>query len=289
METRKIAVACFIGGASFCIMALIFTPSYWWLGFIAGLAGGYVSYEFREICWAIPIAFLRTLGRKSADMWKNMIVLVREWFLRPHPFLYFGMLCALPLIIAIAIDVSALPTSMGEMRIIITETLLLILCYCLTVIAFSGLFVLLACIGAMLVDHRCWDYLGQLHDCEEVPLTYVNAAKWILQGTFRVIKFLLWDLWMYLAIIVGEILRFSVQFAWHLFRLIHSHKRILCAIDGTLGGTICYIWLVQTSTSFVQQALLVIFGGFLGAAIGVVNWEIVSKRIFHVSVNGTMA
>ena len=56
METKKIAVACFIGGVLCCAVALMFAPVYWWFGLIAGMAGGYISYEFRKVLVAIPIA-----------------------------------------------------------------------------------------------------------------------------------------------------------------------------------------------------------------------------------------
>jgi hypothetical protein len=78
---------------------------------------------------------------------------------------------------------------------------------------------------------------------------------------------------------------------WYLFRLIHSEKRVLCAIDGTLGGAVSYIWLASATMTLVEQAMLVLFGGLLGAAIGVVNWELISKRIFqvHLSTKGNTA
>ncbi|MEK7089596.1 MAG: hypothetical protein AAB920_02140, partial [Patescibacteria group bacterium] len=61
METKKIALACFVGGALCATVALLVAPLYWWLGLIVGFAGGYVAYEFREVLKAIPIAWCATV------------------------------------------------------------------------------------------------------------------------------------------------------------------------------------------------------------------------------------
>ncbi len=47
METRKIAIVCFIGVVLCSAVALLVAPAFWWFGLLAGLAGGYISYEFR--------------------------------------------------------------------------------------------------------------------------------------------------------------------------------------------------------------------------------------------------
>jgi hypothetical protein len=88
----------------------------------------------------------------------------------------------------------------------------------------------------------------------------------------------------YVLVVVWELLCFIPRFVWYLFKFIHSEKRVLCGIDGTLGGTISYACFTSTSMPFAEQVLLAVFGGLLGAVIGVANWEIVSKRILHVQV-----
>ena len=76
--------------------------------------------------------------------------------------------------------------------------------------------------------------------------------------------------------------------AWTLYgiadgqELIHRYERVLCAIDGTLGGVIAYQLLIRPERSFAQNAIAVLFGMVLGAGWGVVNYEIVSKRLLKV-------
>lgn len=280
METRKIAIACFIGGALCCAIALMFAPIYWWFGLIAGMAGGYISYEFREVRKAIPIA-LAAARRGSASAWDNAIASTKAWFSRPHPFFYFGALLALPLTICF--------------RHYEPEPLLLIIAYGEMAGILGVLFFCFALMGAEM--ERCywvptmrgvWEILEmQRKGYNEVHLTYIAAARWAVKEVLAITKFLAWTTWKCLTIGVWTMPCFFGRFVRHLFILIHSEKRVLCTIDGTLGGAMSYIWLASAHMSSAEQAVLVIFGGLLGAAFGVANWELVSKRILRVPVNGT--
>ena len=305
MEARKIAAACFIGGSLCCAGAFVFAPVYWWFGLVAGVAGGYVGYEFREVLNAIPVA-LRAVGQGGASAWSGVIVLAKRWLSKPHPFFYpAAVVCvplyiwgAFPLLLPTTLEThsSALITFLAAAAIVVFVELM---------VAVSLLFVGLAFIGAR-VGERCywwpflligphsmasvqkaWSLEGKGYRRE--PLTYRNVARWANKGFGLAVLFFVWTLWKHLAIGVWATLYFSSRFAWHLFGLIHSEKRVLCAIDGTLGGAVSYVWLASTSTSFTGQATLIIFGGLLGAAFGVANWEIVSKRVLRVSVSGASA
>lgn len=91
METRKIAIACFVGGALCCAVALIVARSFWWFGLIAGFAGGYISYEFREVCRNVPIA-LKRAGENVFGGAAGNWIRFKSFFLKPHPFLYSTIL-----------------------------------------------------------------------------------------------------------------------------------------------------------------------------------------------------
>ena len=136
----------------------------------------------------------------------------------------------------------------------------------------------------MILDEEIDSHIQALQEkgYREKPLTYWNVLRWAMVGVSVIVRFFVWTLWKYLAIGVWATLCFFGRFVWHLFKLIHSEKRVLCAIDGTLGGAVSYIWFASASVSFPEQAVLVVFGGLLGSAFGVANWEIVSKRILHV-------
>jgi len=127
-----------------------------------------------------------------------------------------------------------------------------------------------------------WDNKGY----KEIDPTYLNVPRWIIIGLFinlgEVLIFLLWTMWKYLAIGIGKTICFFGRFSWHLFRLIHSEKRVLCGIDGAFGGLISYLWFSSSAGSLPEQAImLVLFGGLLGAVVGVADWELISKRILQ--------
>lgn len=305
METKKIAVACFIGGALCCAVALMFAPVYWWLGLIAGFAGGYISYEFREVRKAIPIA-LRAARRESVNTWDSAIAKARAWLSNPHPFFYPSAVLITPLFVWLAYSIIPHVTQELMKGPLLPFTIIIMpIFYAEVVMGFVLLawlalfpFFTFTFIGARAGERCYWQpfvtvegkereaHIQKLHEngYREEPLTYLNVLRWAVIGVAVTIRFFVWTLWKRFAIGVWEMLCFF----WHLFKLIHSEKRVLCAIDGTLGGAVSYIWFASASMSFAEQAVLVVFGGLLGAAFGVANWEIVSKRILHlVPTNGT--
>lgn len=293
METRKIAVACFIGGALCCAVALMFAPIYWWFGLIAGIAGGYISYEFREVRKAITIA-LRAAGQGSVYAWDGVIASAKTWLSRPHPFFYTGAVLALPFAFLNGPYLFEMAKGPGTS---VLSVILLLVAYGEVAMILGAPFSIFAFIGARVVERCYWTptmensggdqqkWFAELREkgYREVSLTYTNAARWTAKGVLATMKFFVWTLCKYLAIAAWATICFLGRFAWHLFKLIHSEKRVLCAIDGTLGGAVSYIWFASSAMTFPEQAVFAIFGGLLGAAFGVANWEIVSKRILHVA------
>lgn len=307
METKKIAIGCFVGGVLCTAVTLICTPMFWWLGLLAGMAGGYLGYEFREVLRAVPIAWRKS--RKGITIWwleadKKVrkcsfgkldffdcffavivfllflgITIAISWFIVPTPDWEFGLFCMI-----------------GSFATV----------FSLFVVAFissfpvSGLFLAFALLGAR-VGEKCFWFpfilLGgeDNEDAERIRkkleavgyhkeiLTSKNFFRWLAKGVGLTILFFLWTMWKYLFIGIWLLLCFLRRFGWELFKLIHSKKRVLCAIDGTIGGAIAFFCFASASLTFPQQILVVFFGGLLGAVIGVLNYEIVSKRLLHLA------
>lgn len=257
METRKIAVACFIGGALTVAVALALTPQYWWFGLMAGIAGGYISYEFREVLKAIPVAF------RAATSWHPP-----QHYWAAVGWTMLAMSSAMTWIVGIFVvgDMVGFTTvaasrSYGEW---VDEWLRV---YSILLMILGGYSLLFY--GALLVKAS----------------SEYNAFQ---TKTFRMVSYYIspplvffWHLPRGIVWMLRRFPRVAVAFAWHLFKLIHSQKRVLCAIDGSLGGATSYIWLVPASATLAEQAMLVVCGGLLGSTFGMVNWEIVSKRILH--------
>ncbi|HBV58138.1 MAG TPA: hypothetical protein DEB73_02680 [Candidatus Magasanikbacteria bacterium] len=299
METRKIAVACFIGGVLCCTVALLFAPAYWWLGLLSGIAAGvtsgYISYDFREILKAVPVA-LRAAERRGS----SAVNFVEEWLHKPHPFIYLSLFISVVFFSWLMTGKDSFTnhvdprTGMGIGYELDYMTILLM---SIVVFEITGMLVIPYIVASGTVADYCywspspygdnglmlWRMSKPRREGDKpAQLTYANVARWFVMGLGVIVLFFIWTIWKYIAIGFWLTLCFFSRFVWHLFKLIHSEKRVLCAIDGTLGGVASYIWLASSATTFAEQTALVIFGGFLGAAFGVANWEIISKRIFHI-------
>ncbi len=282
METGKIAWACFIGGALCAAVALIFSPAFLWLGVLAGVAGGYVSYEFRATLRAIPVAWRQTEG-KFTKIGKEVYLRLWKYAQVRHPFVYSAVVLALP------VTAWLISQIYGETpRDLLWILLMAPVAFIDVVFLMTGLLFAFASLGCRregcyweygrydpIQSEEVWSRFErdwQKDGYSEKPLTYGNAWRWLVLGLGGIFVFLLWTWWTWL-------LRSGAQFFWNLVRLIHSKERYLCAIDGTLGGLISYVMLAQPSTTSMAQVTLVLFGGLLGAALGVLNWELVSKRL----------
>ena len=232
METKKIAKACFIGGAVCSAVAMLVNPAFWWFGLLAGLAAGYLSYELREVREKIPLAW-RKVKRGSVDILMELIEVV----------FICGLILGFPIWFPILIF-ALVGSRVGE-----------------------------KCFWRPMVFAEERKRVLEERGFKEKPFIFRNVVRWTLKG---------------IGISILKSPCFLGRFAWHLVKLIHSQERVLCAIDGTLGGAISYglfSWLHSGSVPLADYAMFVVFGGLIGAAIGVANYEIVSKRVLRVAAS----
>ena len=298
-KLRKIAFACFIGGALCVAVSVMVTPAFWWLALAAGMVGGYLSYEFKEVLRAIPTALQRT-----AEAWEKNLAKYCEWRTKAQPFLLLPVIIGTPVCVWIMWLLCPLFTcNWAEPSLIyVIEYDFMVLCVFFAVhCVILGLFVFLSYLGAIVSEHCYWkpSYLDiEWPEREQtlirdgyqlMPVTYRNTARWFAKGILLVAWFFIWPLWKHLVIGIWRAICFLARFGWHLFRLIHSKERVLCAIDGTIGGVIVYLWFASGVESLPGQIILVFFGGLLGAGLGVANYEIVSKRVLHLVPNSSLA
>jgi hypothetical protein len=336
-ETKKIAVACFIGGVICSATALLFSPRFWWFGLITGVAGGYVGYEFREFLKAIPIAF-RNAWDNNYPKCELVIKEIKKWFSKSHPFIYTSFVLIIPFF---TLDIYQnilwyidLFNSSGLLYKILAIPIFFIFSvfdFVITIFPIIGILYILSVMGSRLGDSSFWQpfefpflnlkekdvFLEEIKSecnefcfslcskkCEqeyvkrkpekyrqkllkkgykEKELSYLNLLRWTLLGIGVIIYFFVWLLWKYIAIGIWKALCLFGSFIYYLFKEVHSNKRLLCSIDGTLGGVFSYLLLVSSAKSPSEQIVLILFGGILGVAFGILNWEIVSKRILKVA------
>lgn len=279
METRKVAIACFIGGFICAGVTLAVNPVFWWLGLIAGVASGYLAYEFRETLQAVPRAW-QSAQRGSGIVWQKTRELFRECFLRPHPcwhlsaglfiltYLLFWHLCPFE--------------GFAQIGLVLTVS------YLVSYVCI-GMLKLLSIWGAQNKGYYSVNFAKEHYYTitdSLVSITYRDLLYWTAQGVSNLFILFAWKIWKGTAIGIYKAICFAGRFLKNLFILIHSNKRLLCAIDGAIGGTIARIYLASPAMTIWEKTLLCVFGGVIGAVIGVANHEVVSKRILRVPING---
>jgi hypothetical protein len=265
MKIFEVGRACFIGGVTLCLVALLVAPAFWWLGIVAGFASGYIAYEFREVFRAIPeaIEVTKTVGGLFGEALKMMFEDVIAWFRKQHPFIYPPLLVAIPLGVFGFFSLHATGAAVIQyypLSLLIAEVFLSFVWGAIIWVAFFML------LGLFVVMADGFDEVG----VEDV--TYRVYVTLLITGARNILRVVCWGMWKRLAMVV-----------WTLIRLIHSNERVLCGVDGTLGGLIA-LWAfwnyASTPTSFITTMFVALCGGVIGTVLGIANWELISKRFF---------
>jgi hypothetical protein len=297
-DNVKIALACFAGGAVFVAIALVVAPYLLPLAFVAGAAVGYFGYGLREVLTAIPLAAQQakirvpraaakiSLAAARAAYW------IRVWFKLPHPFLYPSLL------LATICPVSILYFKWRPISQAISDgdgwLLVMFACECVFVLLALSYMSLdkLAEKGSKSKKHFYTVYRRisrkNLREMKKqgltrAPMTYANAYRWVWAGFAQSVMNLLAALWGYICIAAWAVFTVA-RFGIFLFRLIHSHERLLCTVDGVLGGLFVWIYVRYrlVDISWLASAFAILCGGLAGSVLGLFNWEIVSVRIMGV-------
>ena len=300
----KIGLSCFIGGVICTTMAILFTPNLWWFGIIAGFAAGYISFEFKEVFQAIPRAYALTkeittciftelLDRVKA-FYKNV------WLIKYYPFLYPIILSITVWMVLFYLVKSVINTqALGNGEIMML--CLLAACYSMAYFTFSYFlgngFIALGSTGEKKYfyhpDYNLHERQKCKEECETIgltlaPLTPINVLRWYLKGIPIFIPLAFRDTLKFIKkfykrsfIKFKNFFIFGGRFFMTFIKIIHSNKRLLCGIDAVIGGVASYTFLAKEYNTF----FVILFGGLIGAAWGILNWELVSKRIFKVHIN----
>lgn len=295
METGRVALASAIAAVFCCVFWKVIDPEY---GIAAGLAAGYLSFRFRAVLGAIPSAWSETLT--ELDLAREDIIQgcseVRAWLKRAHPFVYpsifatcvTGWVLVHRWITPLKEWYIAQGRSLDRFDVATLFMVVAILCYLVSLSLFVGF----AFLGARKWEKCYWyPFLmieegrpREKHEKEDLerdglqqkPLTYANVFRWAGKGVLMIAFPILKFFWIVLS---GLCL-----FLLHLAGIIYSKERVLCAIWGTTGGVIACVALAPAS--LLEYLAFFVFGGLLGGVLGVFNYEILSKRIFHVAQNG---
>ncbi|MBI2625726.1 hypothetical protein HYW68_01600 [Candidatus Parcubacteria bacterium] len=317
MDPREVGKATAMAGGMCGLAALVSAPHLCWIwlvaGIAAGLTSGYVSYDFKKVVWAIPIAWQRTKVACGA-VGSMAFGKIKAFFRQPHPIGYGAVLGGLVLevlflggVIGFALLLFGLPESAGTPP----PTPSTIPLWGSVVFAQSVFWLAFGLISSILLVafaerggkiERCFFLFGGLSGVaeikqrqdlghREVPFTYrvIYHLAWVgfRRAAWNVFAFFFWRGWVWLWLKACFIGRFYRRFGWELFRLIHEEGRgrVASALYGTAGGVTGLLLGYPYAIAIPERALLVFFCALLGFAFGRgVACELVAKRWLGLAV-----
>ena len=280
-DTIKIGIACFtgafIGTAAAVILALE-----WWMGLVAGAAAGYIAYEFRSILQAIPKAWKAVsesepvVGPFIASLFRGLVIGLKAvaLFVWRGPFI-------LPVIpLGVYMWMETKPESPAPL---IASFAALIFFTAIPWMVWFILVILSMAISGYLGKKLSSGWLSRIekHIAGSPSMCGSFRSLGIIPIAAVLIPLgLVCCIW-FVIVAVPRPVGFAWRFLHKLFTMIHSDKRILCALDSALGVAITLVWIASPEMTATQKVATVIFGGLIGAGIGIASWEIISKRILH--------
>jgi len=293
-EWLKIGSACFVSAVVCFLLCVFLAPAFKFFGALAGLMAGYVAYEFREVLRAIPQAFRAAL-RGAVVAWDWLIAQATRaisWLTQPHPRTYGTILPTL-LSMYLIREFFVLGVLDVTDPVFIWVHTVLLSCVVFESVAF----------GILLPVNLGVEYLGffiegDISNKESIQkklasgllpavMSYGNCVRWWGIGCWimaaAVFKFLFVTMWVGLAKGVATVAVFCCRFVVELVKIIHTYKRLLCAVDGTLGGLWAWVYLSSVTHTLPEHLVVACIGGMVGAFLGILNYEIVSVRLWKLN------
>jgi ribose/xylose/arabinose/galactoside ABC-type transport system permease subunit len=75
-------------------------------------------------------------------------------------------------------------------------------------------------------------------------------------------------------------LSFALAFIVNLIIAVHKKERLICGIDGALGGMFAWLYLAPTwSTNLADHLVPILCGMALGAAFGLFNYWVIAVKL----------
>ncbi|HMJ85082.1 MAG TPA: hypothetical protein VK504_17995 [Vicinamibacterales bacterium] len=274
-------------GAFACSSIAIWAHYHIGFGIVAGLIVGYLAYDFRSVLTAIPVAF----AEFRADL-----ASFRRWLYYSDPFLGPATLAFVLFSAYIVRPLfrSAFADMMNGSHPYVLQVLMVVFIFMTFIMGsvLADVMTLIAGYGASRWENVTF-YFGKEADgamtkagwnddgreLKVVPKTYLSVFRWTLEGFASIASGLLWRIWPPIFGAVIKLIALLAVGLWKLFLVVHRYERLLCAIDGTLGGVLSYRLFIRPERTFTQNALAVLFGMVLGAGWGVLNYEILSKHV----------
>jgi len=254
----KIFLACFLGAFIGTFVALQMNPALWWIGMLTGAFVGYVSHEFEVLIRTIGRSFIATFKwRPNKSFW-------RAYFSTG-----FGVVGLFHSIFALLVLSIWVDSGFSLVMKSLTNQELLQIFWAMVAFHFFLIFVG----GPFAIDTLEKNSEGIYSAGTSYGKTNpVTIIFWYLpRGTWFILKKIPKVIDAVLALCI-----FAAVAGSHAvvegFKLVHSNIRLLCALDAAIGTMVGY---------FLGNTII---GGIAGGILGVLDYELVSKRLLRVGV-----
>ncbi len=278
----KVVVACATGGGFTALLIQLFAP-YWgiWgkvLGIALGGLAAYLAYDWREIATAIRTASHEIIPTALIGMSSVVQNMLRFW---TNPGLAMQQFLVSMVLLGATVGRYVLPPKnplpvAGETFMLSIMSLMLAFA-----LLWLDLIYLMVASGLFKENKKLWE--SAISESELFCAPFLRErVTWRNWGLLHV-----WAFESYLRAIPYGLYYVVVwaptklcQFVKHVFVLIHSDLRLLCGVDGAIGGWLGYFLTYQVShgaTLTPNEKVLVVLIGAAGAIVlGCLNYWYVS-------------
>jgi hypothetical protein len=88
--------------------------------------------------------------------------------------------------------------------------------------------------------------------------------------------------YVFFRMLVWDLPKELVLFFWYgvpaLVKIVHSDKRLLSGVDGSLGGAVGYLFFAHDGMTATDAVLAVLAGFLFGAVFGLLSWTYVTRN-----------
>jgi hypothetical protein len=300
-ELQKHMLSSAVGAGIGAAACLLLSPALWWLGILAGFAGGYLSYEFREVR-----VVTRRIALERLDAEIEGCRRITVWLRKPHPFWLVAVVGCAGAFGLVQYSIRGLmaddPVFYDEGWVfgyLMCAIVIVVSTFALTLI-WSGIFLTLAVAGARKKKTRWrpgefWDIeekvalreqfkndylqyltcedderlrkkMGPFKEWAEVPPTYGNIFFLAVVG----VGVCIWR-------IVSSPVTLPIIFGrgvWRIICLIHNDHRLVCGMDAAFAVVIVFWYLISHQVRFSEHDAFMEFlfvlhaSSAIGAIIG---------------------
>lgn len=287
-------------------MGFILGQHLWWLGIIAGFCAGYISYEFDEVLKSLPTrSQILSEIKINFHAYRKAVHGANDYFCRDaiaRLSFVFGGISATFTAYFLCSSGHANEGLLGEVLRVSgpASTLGLAL--------WAGGYIIMTPIIMYVANEEGHYFLRpeQADELDRTRETYsrikdrVRYDEEVLKKTRieltvpTVVRMLIKAVFMFVCLMIVGVLQGIAEsllgmmvalatiyiLARKMIITVHSNQRVLCGLDGAIGGSIAFLTLTPTTQGHTEITAVVLCGGIVGVAVGTLHYRIARSVLF---------